>query len=89
MRERSNSKKRPHDGEHEVSHGESSPVKSRPSLTNSTHAFACQALDQGAQVEVAGEPVPAVHDQGVAVSGEPQQFGELWPGRCPGRMPCL
>ena len=61
--------------------GESSPVKTRLSLTNSTMGILCQALDQGTQViEVAGEPVHAVHNHGVPVAGEPQQLGQLWPG---------
>jgi hypothetical protein len=46
--------------------------------------FAGQALDQCAQViQVAGEPVHAVHRDRVTVAGEPQQLRELGPGSVP------
>jgi hypothetical protein len=56
--------------------GESSPVKTRLSLTNSTRTpLRVEALDQGTQiVEVACEPVHAVHNHGVPFTGEPQQL---------------
>jgi hypothetical protein len=47
-----------------------------------------QPLDEGAQViEVAGEPVHAVHNQDVPVAGESQQFRELWAARVSARGP--
>jgi hypothetical protein len=48
------------------------------------HTLAGQALGQGTQViEVARDPVHAVHDGGVPVPGEAQEFGQLWSGRVP------
>jgi hypothetical protein len=51
-----------------------------------SHAFACQTLDESTQViEVAGEPVHAVDNDGVPVAGEPQELGELRSGGVPAR----
>lgn len=72
----------PHDREHEVGH--------RGVLTGEDelffeelhpHSAPGEALDECAQViEVAGEPVHAVHDDGVPVADEPEQLGQLRPG---------
>jgi hypothetical protein len=86
-RERSNSAKGPHDGEHEVGHGGVLAGEDQ-TLFDELHprTFACEALDESTQViEVAGEPVHAVHDDGVPVTGEPQQLSKLRPGRVPAR----
>jgi hypothetical protein len=50
------------------------------------HAFMREPLDQGTQViQVAGEPVHAVHDDGVPVTGEEQQLRQFRPGSVPAR----
>ena len=56
-------------------------------MTNSTRTpFAGEALDESPQViQVAGQPVHAVHHDGVPVTGEPQQLCQLWSGRVPAR----
>jgi hypothetical protein len=56
-------------------------------LTNSIRTpLAGQGLDNPTKViEVAGEPVHAVHDDCVPVTGEPQQLSQLRSGRVPAR----
>jgi hypothetical protein len=58
--------------------GESSPVKTRCSLRNSTRTPFFQPLHQRSEViQVPGESVHAAHHQGVAVPDEAQELLEL------------
>ena len=69
---------RPHDGEHQVASGESSPAKTNCSLRNSIRTPFVVSLFTGTKViQVPCEPVHAVHDQRVPVSDEAQQLREL------------
>jgi hypothetical protein len=58
-----------------------------PSAARLTSAAARSGVrDQGAQViQIAGQPVHTVHDDGVPVTGEPHQFRQLRPLRVPAR----
>lgn len=59
-------------------------MEMRLSLTSPPAAFACQVLDESRKViQIACKPVHAVHNYGVTVSGEPQQFRQLRPGSIP------
>jgi hypothetical protein len=69
----------PHHRKHQVRHGGILPGEDQLFLDEfNPHTLPRQALDQGPQViEVPGEPVHAVHDQGVPVPEEAQQLLQL------------
>jgi hypothetical protein len=80
IRERSNSAKAPMTEGMKLAVGESSPVTTRLSLTNSTRAPLRASLDESTGIiEVSGEPVHALNYHSVPIAGEPHKFRELWP----------